>query len=64
MPGDSRQSGPTGADGSGGKGAAPGFSEAAVEQFVRDSLSSAIAQYASKGGQPCLGWLEIDCDHM
>ena len=46
LPQDSRQSS---VEGSGNRGAPLGFSEAMVEQFVRESLNSAIAQFAAQG---------------
>jgi hypothetical protein len=46
LPQDSRQSS---VEGSANRGAPLGFSEAMVEQFVRESLNSAIAQFAAQG---------------
>ena len=49
LPNDSRQSGSGNSDGSVTRGTPIGFSEAVVEQFVRESLESAINQFAAQG---------------
>ena len=49
LPNDARLSSAGNSDGSGNRGTPIGFSEAVVEQFVRDSLESAINQFAAQG---------------
>lgn len=49
LPGDSRHSGSSNSDSSGTRGVPIGFSEAVIEQFVRDSLESAMNQFAAQG---------------
>ncbi len=48
LPSEGKSSG-SGADGSLMKGAPLGFSESLIEQFVSDSLNSAITQFAAQG---------------
>ncbi len=49
LPNETRLSTGGNSDGSGNRGTPIGFSEAVVEQFVRDSLESAINQFAAQG---------------